>query len=201
MVMATGDPRICEQCGTAFRQRRGYGPHTAQRFCSLTCGNRYKAANNRRPFQDRFWAKVRKTAGCWEWTASTNEGYGQIGGIDGRPQFAHRASWRIHFGEIPTELCVLHRCDNRPCVRPDHLFLGTKGDNNRDAAMKGRVVRGARQWMAKLTDDKAREIYKLRREGRSLKSLAADFSVSQTTISLVARGKRWKHVNSSVTDA
>ena len=85
----------------------------------------------------RFWAKVRKSDGCWLWQASTSVGYGQIN-IGGRPQRAHRVAWELTFGGIPDGLWVLHRCDTRLCVRPGHLFLGTVTDNNRDMFAKGR---------------------------------------------------------------
>lgn len=104
--------------------------------------------------EDNFWAKVRKGPGCWEWTAALRDtGYGQMGlsksspffgyangtGPWNRPIKAHRFSWLIHHGSIPEGMCVLHHCDNRKCVRPDHLFLGTKTDNMRDASAKGRL--------------------------------------------------------------
>jgi len=99
---------------------------------------------------ERFWAKVDKTPGygpggeCWRWSAAVNKqtGYGVFArsSLDGLMS-SHRQSWIIHFGAIPDGLCVLHRCDYRPCVRPDHLFLGTLLDNGRDMAAKGRGTR------------------------------------------------------------
>lgn len=92
---------------------------------------------------ERFWAKVRKSKGCWEWTgAKQHNGYGFIhtgGHVIRRPLRAHRASWELHYGPIPAGLWVLHRCDNPSCVRPDHLFLGSRSDNMKDCAAKGRV--------------------------------------------------------------
>jgi hypothetical protein len=96
-------------------------------------------------FEDRFWAKVTKTKGCWLWKAATNvAGYGKLyAHVDemGRTHTidSHRASWAIHFGEVPDGLMVLHRCDNPTCVRPDHLFLGTGLDNVLDCHSKGRA--------------------------------------------------------------
>lgn len=81
----------------------------------------------------RFWPKVSKAAGdeCWEWTASLNSsGYGQLW-IDGRPERAHRIAWMLSHGEMPQEW-VLHRCDNRRCVRVSHLYVGSHSDNTRD---------------------------------------------------------------------
>jgi len=100
------------------------------------------------PIIARFWDKVEPMfddRGCWEWRGRGNQsGYGQLfvgyDGIASRPVLAHRASWRINVGPIPNGLCVLHRCDNPPCVNPGHLFLGTRLVNNRDMIAKGRFV-------------------------------------------------------------
>lgn len=88
---------------------------------------------------ERFWSKVCQSDACWEWTRSTNHaGYGQISG-QGTVLLAHRLSWELHFGKIPSGQCVLHKCDNRLCVRPDHLFLGTRPENTQDMMSKGRL--------------------------------------------------------------
>ncbi len=89
----------------------------------------------------RFWQKVEKNPeGCWSWTATIDRGgYGSIGTPTGL-EYAHRLSWIIHNGPIPNGLFVLHHCDNPPCVRPDHLFLGTHQDNQDDRLRKGRRI-------------------------------------------------------------
>ena len=93
--------------------------------------------------EQRFWDKVKKTDSCWIWKASyRGNGYGGFR-WNGKMVSASRASWIIKNGEIPRGegyhgLCVLHRCDNRRCVRPDHLFLGTNKDNVLDCWRKGR---------------------------------------------------------------
>lgn len=89
----------------------------------------------------RFWAKVEKSEGCWNWRAATVRGYGEfrIGGRSVSPMYAHRVSWTMANGPIPVGLLVLHHCDNRRCVRPSHLFLGTVADNAQDASRKGRL--------------------------------------------------------------
>ena len=90
----------------------------------------------------RFWSRVRRSDGCWEWIGvRTVKRYGRhTEPLTGRKLRAHRLSWEIHFGPIPDGLCVLHHCDNPPCVRPDHLFLGTDKDNSVDRVRKGRNV-------------------------------------------------------------
>ena len=93
-----------------------------------------------RPINTRFWEKVYKSA-CWNWTGSLNEkGYGlfRIGGRKGKAEKAHRVSWEMFNGPIPENLHVLHLCDNRKCVNPEHLFLGTHQDNMKDMMTKGR---------------------------------------------------------------
>ena len=93
----------------------------------------------------RFWDKVNKTDNCWLWTAAIDShGYGKI--IIGsrsdksrKYRIASRVSWELINGPIPFKKLVLHKCDNPLCVNPDHLFLGTSGDNNRDRHRKGRT--------------------------------------------------------------
>ena len=81
---------------------------------------------------------------CWVWTAGKAEGYGVLR-VNGKNMGAHRFSWEIHYGPIPQGLWVLHRCDNRSCPRPDHLFVGTCADNEADKKAKGRQAKGERQ--------------------------------------------------------
>lgn len=94
----------------------------------------------RRPAIERFWEKVDKSGDCWIWTAyKSPAGYGSFGVRAGEsPQLAHRVSYRMTHGDIPEGMQVLHSCDNPPCVRPEHLSLGTGLDNVRDMFSKGR---------------------------------------------------------------
>lgn len=97
-----------------------------------------KCWNSQAGRERRFWSHVQKSDGCWLWTgARDDKGYG-IGSGSSEHEWAHRYSFALAFGPIPGELSVLHRCDNPPCVRPDHLFLGTQKDNVIDMTRKGR---------------------------------------------------------------
>ena len=91
----------------------------------------------------RLWMRVDKSGDCWLWTGPVEKtGYARL--QRSRTSFnvsVHRLSWELHFGEIPKGLFVCHRCDNRVCVRPDHLFLGTARDNVQDMIQKGRQYR------------------------------------------------------------
>lgn len=88
-----------------------------------------------------FWARVKKSDSCWEWTGANNGGYGRME-VAGKLTYAHRLAWELANGSGPGDLCVCHRCDNPACVRPDHLFLGTFADNMGDKISKGRQSRG-----------------------------------------------------------
>ena len=120
-------------------------------------------------WQEHFWSKVNKEGPvirpdlgpCWVWTdyCKTN-GYGQCY-INRRPRYAHRLSYGLANGPFDWRLKVLHRCDNPPCVRPEHLFLGTSRQNTQDAVSKGRMPRGERAWVSKLSDDQIAAIRSL----------------------------------------
>lgn len=150
----------------------------------------------------RFWQKVVKTDGCWEWTPKPlSHGYGGIGagGRHGETLLAHRVSWEIHYGPIPDGLIVLHRCDNKICVRPDHLATGTHADNARDKVEKGRHRNGT-SWRkgadvptAKLTEDQVRDIKRRIHSERGI-DLAAEYGVSKVCISMIKTGRTWASV-------
>ena len=98
-----------------------------------------------RTVKERFWDKVEKSSGCWMWLGSKgSHGYGQTSNRGGYI-LAHRMSWELAYGTIPTGMCVLHKCDNRECVNPNHLFIGTKSDNTQDMMRKGRNYTGVRE--------------------------------------------------------
>ncbi len=99
----------------------------------------------RKTLEQKFWYRVdrRSDEECWPWTGGLLEGgYGQMTDENWRPVSAHRASWRINRWPIPSGLQILHKCDNRRCVNPGHLFLGTQKDNMQDMIQKGRKYLG-----------------------------------------------------------
>jgi hypothetical protein len=147
--------------------------------------------------RQRFWGYVSccSDGECWEWTGTiTPRGYGylRIGG-SGNPRHAHRISWVIHNGVIPNGMFICHHCDNRLCVNPDHLFLGTPLDNTQDMIKKGR--RNLEGHPKKLTPDLVREIRSLYAGGdHSYRDLARRFDVNFVTIGRVVRREYWSQV-------
>lgn len=166
-----------------------------------------------------FWAKVNKSGPvpahcpelgpCWVWTKATYPfGYGQIR-INYVAVPAHRWAWEQEHGPVPAGLFTLHRCDNPPCVRPSHLFLGTKAQNSRDMAGKGRstkgdrnpsrlyperMARGERHPGAVLTAGDIPAIRSRYETGESTTALAVAFGVQSATIWAVVHNRTWRHV-------
>jgi hypothetical protein len=159
-----------------------------------------------------FWAKVdrRHPDECWEWTgAKTKAGYGVYN--HPKNQGAHRYSAEMAFGPVPPGMFVCHKCDNRSCVNPDHLFYGTPSDNSRDAFKKGRhkmpyfwsnpewvaartYKRGADIGSSKLTDADIIAIRQMRIAGASSNEIAKRYRLDRSTILDIIKGVHWKHV-------
>lgn len=137
--------------------------------------------------EQRFAAKyIKRPGGCWEWRAAQN-GYGYGVWLD--PSFstrsAHRVSWILYRGPIPDGMQVLHRCDNRACVNPDHLFLGTQRDNMHDMWAKGRQKTNKLPTAA---------IQSIKLSSEPVERLAELYGVSISAIYRVRRGETWRSV-------
>ena len=175
---------------------------------------------------EEFWGRVDQSTGvdsCWIWTKGKNDrGYG-LASYQGLSWKAHRLAALLS-GMVIDDLCVLHKCDNPPCVNPSHLFVGTRGDNNRDTSRKGRMATGDRHWtrmnpesvkrgdmhytksnpelvsrgeangMAKLRQKDVEEIRFLRFLGLAYPEIASHYGVYRSTIQKIITRKTWCHI-------
>lgn len=163
------------------------------------------------PVENRFWDKVKKTDTCWLWTRATRNGYGVIGRQISptsnvrRMYYAHRLAWELLRGPIPEGMFVCHHCDVRPCVNPDHLFLGTSQDNVRDMVRKGRAFQqndtspfhGEKSALSKLTNKQARWIRRVytknaKKSPYNQRGLAQRFGVSICVIHNIVAHKTYR---------
>jgi hypothetical protein len=144
-----------------------------------------------KPLADRFWAKVNKTDSCWLWTGGMYiYGYGKFYVGKERAEYAHRMAWQLTHDIITDNTtCVLHQCDNPCCVRPDHLFLGTRYDNVRDMDIKGR--RGTAK-LNKIDVLTIRSRYAA--GGITHRGLAKQYDVSKGTITFILSHRTWRHL-------
>lgn len=146
---------------------------------------------------ERFTSKtlVDPATGCWEWQGFIQpHGYGTFW-WNGRSRAAHRASWEIYHGSIPEGMLVLHRCDNPPCVNPDHLFLGTNKDNSEDMVAKGRSTHGSKQWCSKLDEETVASLRSRFLAGESAASLARELGLHRSTVARAVTARRWRRVD------
>lgn len=165
-------PRKCEHCHLDFFAR---GP---KRFCKLEC--------------ELLGSIAVTEAGCWEWQRSRVYGYGQVRTDQTwRYRRAHRVAFEQWIGPIAGDLCVCHRCDNKPCINPAHLFLGTTQENTADKVAKGRQQHSEDHPKAKLSRDAVAEI--LAAPPRSGRRLAQKYGVTPAAICSVRKRKNWKH--------
>lgn len=134
---------------------------------------------------------------CWEWDgACDKDGYGVMGIKRGKQYRVPRVSYTEFVGEIPEGMLVCHKCDNRKCFNPDHLFIGSPRDNTLDMVSKGRKAskRGSGHKMSKLVEKDVVDIRNARSSGESLASLASRFGVTFQHISNIAKRKTWRHI-------
>jgi hypothetical protein len=184
---------------------------------------------------ERFWSKVNKNGPtmpnmktcCWVWTGWKLKRKWNYGRFDLLPERknrgAHQVSWELSNGPIPVGLSVCHHCDNPPCVRPDHLWLGTHQQNLQDRDAKGRQARGINSGAAlhpdriargerngkktkpectprgercshKLAENEVREIRRLASNGIPARLLGPRYGVTRQCVTLILKGKNWRHV-------
>lgn len=200
--------QLCLTCGRSFRPYRTSIRRGDAKYCAVKC--KVVALDNaaERRFHSSYEAS--DPDACWEWKgliAST--GYGAFCKKH-RPIGAHRQAWEYANGTIPDGMSVLHHCDNRRCVNPAHLFLGTQADNMRDMCKKGRslsgdrnpvrvnpdlIRRGESHRRAKTTDDLVRAIRQDRRENATPhKVLSARYGVPIPRLRSILYRTTWKHV-------
>lgn len=194
----------------------GVLPSDSRAFVEHACGNplcvrpehlavRLQGNETLGSLTARFWAHVNKRGpvpphcpdlgACWMWEgARGSDAYGELnlcGTFDGIKRMrAHILSWRLHFGETQG-LHVCHRCDNPPCVNPEHLFLGTQAENHDDMKRKGRSARGAKHGAARLTEA---DVLLIRGSTATQQALARRLGVSRQTIGEIRRREIWKHL-------
>ena len=166
---------VCKTCRRPFFDRNRF------RYCSLEC---------------HFRAFILVEDGCWNWRGPIgNPGYGSLLHGRGNKHLAHRLSYAMHKGPIPKGMNICHHCDNRACVKPSHLFVGTSADNVADMLQKGRhrfiPHVGETNGNALLTEEAVRYI---RISTLTRRQLAEKFSVTPRCIKAVRSGQNWKHV-------
>lgn len=190
----------CEACGQLFEKM----PYAAlrARACSPHC--RWVLAHRARtpypPVAERFWAKVDKTPGhgpdgdCWIWKGSTRSRGYALCTMNGKLVGAHKVSYLINKGEVPEGLCVLHKCDVRSCVRPDHLWLGTVAENNADKIAKGRArnLVGSEHPSSKITEAQAVMILN---DPRKYQDIADEHGISIPLVGNIKNRRAWKHIS------
>lgn len=168
-------------------------------FADIRNGGKPRRTRDNAPLTERFFNHLAFTSNdCWLWLRYRDAlGYGRVDARKFGENKAHRYAWILFNGPIPAGMHVLHRCDVRCCVNPEHLFLGTHTDNMRDCAAKGRLrptrLLGERNPMAKLTSDIVCGMRRIREStGMGYKQIAERFGVSTMTAFRAITGESWK---------
>jgi hypothetical protein len=171
----------CSECGSAVQMYASVARRTPLRRCP--------SCRKTKPLDQRFWALVSKSEGCWEWQGGkTTAGYGQISEYK-KTYYAHRLAYEWYVGPVPQGMFVCHRCDNPSCVRPDHLFVGTAAENVVDAMQKRRYRPWGRTPTRVVLPDEIREIRRRVIAGETQRAVASDFGISFRHASYICTGQ------------
>lgn len=183
----------CPNCAAPFVTYPSHQRRCPKRgvYCSAKCYREYQAAT----VHNRFWAHVNKTETCWLWTGSKSPtGYGLFR-ANSTSVRAHRWIYEEKHGKLARDLRVCHACDQRACVRDEHLFAATDKENLQDAKRKGRLMRGERHWKTTLTEEDVRTIRREKTAGTGGNaSLSRRYKVSRNTIMRICSRLSWQHV-------
>jgi len=190
----------CERCKSVFF--RDFDSGKRVRFCSNDCRFTWKNCTEEEKKQhtkNKINRNVDKSSGCWVWKGYVSKFGYALSDYDGKAVKAHRISYIIYKGEIPKNLQICHTCDNRACVNPEHLYLGTAKDNARDRDTRGRKAStlGSKNGANKLNEIQVVEIKKMLNEGMLQTEIAKVFNVTKANIWCIKHGLSWSHVNVS----
>jgi HNH endonuclease len=184
--------RSCLTCSSEFRLLKS----RPEKFCSHKCQHKslikldHLSEEQRldllRSKYERF---VVKGNGCWGWNGANQKGYGCFTYMH-KSMRAHRASWILHNGPIQESMHVLHKCDNPPCSKPEHLFLGSHKENMKDMRSKG-----LHKQYSKLTEEQVKEIKSLLASGEKVDDLSKRYGVGFSTVNDIKDGRTWKRLN------
>lgn len=190
---------ICQTCGKEFFARAYQIKIGTGKYCSASC--RGKGVNKPISVEERImqFINIKDENECWEFAGFKNkDGYGKIGISNGKVDSTHRIIYKIHNGDIPNNMVVMHTCDNPSCCNPKHLILGTQNDNIQDMVSKQRNVYKTKEdsHFAKLTEGQVTEIRNkyTGKRGEKVK-LAKEYNVVVTTITNILNNKSWKDEN------
>lgn len=131
---------------------------------------------------------------CWEWLGYVNHGgypTWRPEGLGGKRKIVTRIAYEHHYGVNPGDLCVLHKCDNRRCLNPEHLFLGTRGDNAKDRTSKGRDSRGVDRWNCKLTPE---QVVEIRKSNEKASVFVKRYGISYANVGMIRKRQSWRYL-------
>lgn len=173
-------------CQKHYVRNKKYGnPHTVLR-----------KHGEGKTFAERFWSRVDKTTnsnGCWEWQGTIEKtGYGHVE-YKGKTWKTHRMAWLLTYEKVPVN-CILHACDNRKCVNPNHLREGTHKENSQDMVKRKRSLFGEKQNSAKITDEIVKSVRQMLANGKTQKEVTEILNLSFNIVHGIKSGRTWKHV-------